>query len=647
MPSQQRLFRALGSLSQKVLSQKVLSQNRSQGLFWIVVLVTSGVTGVVAFQWLTGLPATPNCRKIFQVTLSDSSQLYCADQAARKGDEASLSAALKLAGSINEKDPLFEQSRQLANHWSEAILVLARQKVDSGNLKQGVTLAEQVPNTSAVYPEAQSMIQDWRANWKQGESIFKEARKAIQEQNWGMATEQVRNLVQIGSDYWQKQADRIVAEISVEQQAFLKIDAAQSLASYGTSDDIAKAIQSVSQIDPKRLARKRVVEKIDEWSGKLVEIARSAHENGDYKAAIEAAQKVPPNAKVANIAAGYLQLGRAETLERESAAEQDSGSGTGGSDSLWHSMQAYAYVAQIDPSTPVYQTSQAQRQKWEGKVQNWGQLAIARWLADIDQVSGYRTAIAQASMVKPDQPRRVEAQTLIAAWTKQIETFTDRQFLARAKQIAVGNTIENLQNAIAEASKALSGTLQGTAQTLVAEWRSSVERVQDQPILDQARALAQKGDLSGAIRIAETIESGRALYGRARDEIYGWVGQIQAVEDRPILNEAEALASEGRLSEAIARASDIGSNRNLYGEAQSRIADWAAQRRQIEEANRPQPDPIEETPSQQETSGNTGAPVYEEQPAAPVENSAPPPESEPAPPEPEPAPDANSANPNF
>jgi hypothetical protein len=617
-----------------------MPRDRAQGLFWLVVLATSTLTGAIAFQWLTGLPSTPNCRKLFQATLSDSGQLYCADQAARKGDEASLSSALKLANSIDRNDPLFEQSRQLADHWSKSILVLARRKVEVGNLKKGIELAQQVPATSPVHVEAQAMINDWQGNWKQGEAIFQKAKKAIQDQDWGQATEQVRNLVQIGSDYWQKRADTIVAEIAIEQQAFLKISEAQTLVDSGNADSIAKAIQTVSQIDPQRLARKRVAEKIDEWSQKLIDIAKSAQANGNYAEAMKAAQKVPPNAKGAKDAAAYLQIGRAETLENK--------------DSLWSSIQAYAYSAQIDSTTPAYEASREKRQKWEGQVQNWGQLAIARWFADIDQVSGYRTAIEQAKMVEPNQPRRVEAQTLIASWSKQIETFSDRQFLARAKQMAVDNTVVSLQMAIAEAGKALSGGLQNTAQALVAEWSNAVERVEDKPILDQARALAQKGDLSGAIRIAEKIGPDRALYGEAKDEIYTWTGRIQAVEDRPILNEAEALANEGRLSEAIARASDIGSNRTMYGEAQSRISDWATQRRRIEDANRPQPAPQEAAPAQESPASEQSAPPPETPQSGSVDNSPPPPDSggqESAPP-PEPSPAAGSSdqggsNPNF
>jgi hypothetical protein len=576
---------------------------RSRGLFWLVVLATSTFTGAIAFQWLTGLPPVPSCRKLFNATLSDSGQLYCADQSARKGDEASLSAALRLAGSITESDPLFEQSRQLSDHWSESILVLARKKVETGDLKKGIALAQKVPKTSGVHASAQAMIQDWQGNWQKGDVTFKKAKEAIQDQNWGLAMEQVRDLMQLGSSYWQGQADKIVKEMSVEQEAFYKIASAQAIADYGSPDDFAKAIQTVSKIDPKRLARKRMGEKIDEWSEKLVAIAKSAQSNGDYAQMVNAAQKVPPTAKVANVAASYLQLGRAGTAAKD--------------ETLWSAIQAHALSAQIDANTPVYDLSKTQRQKWEGQIQSWGQLAIAKWFAGVDQVSGYSLATEQAAMITPDQPRRVEAQTLIASWTKQIGSLQDRQFMARAQQMAVENTIVSLQTAMTEAGKVLSGQpLRDAAQTLVAQWEGAIQRIEDQPILDQAIALAKKGDLTAAIQTADKIGSNRALRQDAQARVGEWIAQTQAAEDRPILNDADALASEGRLSEAIARASDIGSNRAVYGEAQSRISDWAERRRQIRAQNEPAP---ADSPSPRSS-------------AAPEENAPSQPRSEPPPP---------------
>ena len=60
----------------------------------------------------------------------------------------------------------------------------------------------------------------------------------------------------------------------------------------------------------------------------------------------------------------------------------------------------------------------------------------------------------------------------------------------------------------------------------------------------------------------------------AQDRINDWVSQIQQVEDGPILTQAQQLADRGQLQEAILVASQIGSNRALFADAQSDIGRW-------------------------------------------------------------------------
>jgi hypothetical protein len=611
------------------LWQKIPKQN-VPGLPWVIAIGVPAITGAIAFSWLGGLPPTPNCQKFLGATLATAQKLYCADQAARKRDEASLTEALKLAGTIDAGSPLYAQSEKLTNDWSRSMLRLATQKVEGGDLKKGVKLAQLIPKSSEVFPEVQDTIQDWEKNWQKGQDAFQKAREALANQDLSMAMEHVRALSQFNSPYWDRQANRVISEISIEQEAFQQINAARDQASYGTPDDIAAAMKLVSKVDPKRLAKKKAGDMIEEWSTKLVEIAKGAQASGDYKTVVAAAEKVPPTTKVAAQARAYLQIGQAAQVGSEGQ--------------LWSYIQAYTATQQIPAQSPLQEVAQKEREKWEGQIQNWGQLALAQWFANFDQKAGYNLAIEQAAMVAPNQPRRVEAQTFIAQWKKLDETFPTRQFIARAKQFAVGESIAGLQLAIVEASKILNGqALLNEAQGLIAGWNGAIQRVQDQPILDQARALAKQGNLDQAIQTAEKIAAGRSLHGEAQTAIGDWIAQIQIAEDRPILNDAEGLASSGQLSAAIARASDIRSGRALYGEAQSRIAEWNAQLRPAapppeaapEDNNfsgeQAPPPPADEAPLDE---GAASPPAYEPLPA-PAPEPAPPP---PAAPEPAPAP---------
>ncbi|NJL85497.1 MAG: hypothetical protein HC886_05235 [Leptolyngbyaceae cyanobacterium SM1_1_3] len=115
------------------------------------------------------------------------------------------------------------------------------------------------------------------------------------------------------------------------------------------------------------------------------------------------------------------------------------------------------------------------------------------------------------------------------------------------------------------------------AQAQKNRWQRQLETAEDQPFLERAEQLALAGDpmsLRSAIAEAENIRSGRALYDQASDRIRTWRRTLQRSEDQPVLARARQLAQEGSYQEAIATASQIGSNRALYDEAQSDISSW-------------------------------------------------------------------------
>jgi hypothetical protein len=84
--------------------------------------------------------------------------------------------------------------------------------------------------------------------------------------------------------------------------------------------------------------------------------------------------------------------------------------------------------------------------------------------------------------------------------------------------------------------------------------------------------------LTAAISTAAQIRPGRALYAQAQKAIAAWVAQVQTSQDRPILEAATALATQGRFDAAIATAAQIPPQRALYKEAQTAIASWSAQK---------------------------------------------------------------------
>jgi soluble cytochrome b562 len=595
------------------------SWRKFQGWPWLIALLISSMTGIGALIWLSSLPPLPECKKTSTINL-DSERLYCADQAARKGNAAALLSALKMASNWPKDHPLHAQANQLADEWSKSILVIARQKMEQGKLKEAVALARKVPQSSSVHAEAQTLIVDWEKDWQQGKAIFEKARFALKKQNWQQAIEQVKFLVQLDSDYWQQQAEDLVQQIATEKQAWNQLRHAQDLAAESTPESLTQAIQLASQIDVDRYAHDSVKTEINRWSKALVKIAQERWRAEDFQGAIAAAEKVPLDAAAAIDAQDLIQLSKAQALAKQ--------------DQLWSYLQARALAQQIARDRPLYQQAQDQIAEWESQIQNLGQIKLASLFANVDQIFTYQLAIDHAAMIQADQPRRIEAQTLIAQWRKKIETFEDRQYIALAKQFAAqGNTIEQLKAAIAEASKIQLGrALRVEAQTLVADWTRKIEQIEDQPILEKARTLAEQGQLEAAIQTAEEIPPGRALYPEAQRMVQNWVNQVQIAEDRPILDQAIDLASQGRLTEAIAKASQITSERGLYAEAQTEIGRWIAERDRIEAARQPEPPvpEVPETPNQDEFSTPPEATFSEPEALdnqdTPAAESSPPPE---------------------
>ena len=154
--------------------------------------------------------------------------------------------------------------------------------------------------------------------------------------------------------------------------------------------------------------------------------------------------------------------------------------------------------------------------------------------------------------------------------------------MIRARTFARKATIPALEAAIAEARNvALGRALRIDAQTLIADWLDQIEVIQDQPILNEANQLASADQLREAIAVAQQIQDDRALHAQAQAMIKDWTRTIQIEEDSPILEKAKSLAYQGSLTDAINMAAQIAPGRALHSEAQNAISLWEAERAYI------------------------------------------------------------------
>ncbi|WOD40176.1 hypothetical protein [Nodosilinea sp. E11] len=209
------------------------------------------------------------------------------------------------------------------------------------------------------------------------------------------------------------------------------------------------------------------------------------------------------------------------------------------------------------------------------------EIADMRTLIDASQlawqggITGLEGGIVRLQSVSADRPLYGKAQSLMRRWQAEVQGRTQLEW---ARQVALPGTIADLQAAIIEAQQVeRNNPAWDDTAAQISRWRSQIETAEDRPILSLARQQAQGGDLASAIATARQIGSGRALYDEAQGEIGTWRGNLQRAEDGPLLAQARQLAAQGRLSEAIAVASRIGSGRALHSEAQTSIQGWRSQ----------------------------------------------------------------------
>lgn len=545
-------------------------------LIWMLLLLVFGGTSVGALLWLVTTPPPPNCQQVSPLA-ADGERLYCARKAAESGDLDQLLAAIALAQTWTPDHPMHSQAQQMVGEWSKAILNLAIQKVEMGDLPGAMKMIEKIPDDSPTYFLVTEEVNKWRYHWDDGQVLYDQAQIALKNQNWRQASDYAQALSKLDNVFWQQRRYReLLEQIALERQGWQRFNEAQRLAKRGNPEQLAEGIKLALKISPQLYVRQQADQSIANWSQELLKIASQRLDKADLPGALSIAELIPPQTQAYAEAQDLIQLGRAQ------AVIGNQGLGMPKLSHIFTLLDGRGAAAQITPDRPLYAAATAQVQTVDEQIEDLVQLQLAGFLASFDHPWTLQLAADQATMVAPNRPRRIHAQTLVAHWRQEIQRQQDRPFLRVAQALAEQKTVAAYQAAIQQARQvALGRPLRVEAQTLIAHWTKQTQVIEDQPLLDQAEKLAKEGKLREAAEVAAKIQPGRALYEQAKSKGEAWLSEIQIAEDRPVLTQASALASQGRLTAAIDTASQIGYGRALYNEAQNSIARWSAERNAI------------------------------------------------------------------
>jgi len=627
------------SLARNLAKTQAASQSALMGAFqrlpklkketwqWLILWGTllssfGGITGL-AFLWLASPPPSVDCQKVSLGSLG-AQRLYCAQELARSGELTDLTAGITLLENWSADQPLYDEAQQAVTDWSKIILVIAHRKIAQNDMQAAIAAAAQIPPSSSVYLKAQEEIKAWRQEWQSGEGIVSTAQNAIKAQDWKLASEQVVELGRLHHEYWRiNQADVLFKQIVREKQARQNLTQAQKLAKQKTPDKLAEAIGLLAQIPGNAHSSAEAQAALQQWSQELIQVGLQQWWDGDRAGAFATALKIPlsPNLPVEGL--DLIRLSQANQLVTPYLSAESTAISLS---ELWHLTEAVAAVKKIGADSPFYEEAQAAQQTWQMHLEDLTQLGFANLMARSGDRASLEFAINQSNQVAPDSPRRTQAQSLIARWQQDIQALEDQPYLARAQRWAASDKIPDLRTAIAQVGQIpAERAAWQKAQDLIAQWTAQIQRLEDQPIWDQAQKLATQGKLSQAIEVAAQIPAERALYTEAQSAIAAWKAKIQAAEiaeDQPILDRAYSLAATERLTMAIDAAAQIAPGRALYSEAQAAIKAWDKQRQDIWNAGGPatpgaadaEPNDSSEAASESAASETTDIPVAEETP---------------------------------
>lgn len=545
-------------------------------LICLMVLGGFGSTGLLAYLWLAGLPPLPDCRSTTALS-PDTQRLYCAQDASRSGNLEDLVDGIKLVKSWSPNHPLYREAQRSLERWSRQVMQVAREKMHQNDFKGASEALGKIPANSPVYEEAQKMLANWQQQWQAGEAIYTKAVDAMNRQDWREAFDQVTELGYLEQDYWRlQQADALSKQISVQKKAQESIKQAKKLAKKLTPEQMGEAIVLLQEIPPETGPWTEAQTLLAEWSQNLLKIAFRYWQDGDGATAIRLAQQVPLNLKLSGDLSDLVKYSHAAKLVEESQGEGRSWK------QLWSLMEATTAVEQISAGSPVYTEAQVQLKNWQAQLQDAQQLQVATMVAGFGQKSALNYAVAQARQVNPSRQRYSQAQALVTRWLLQIEQLEDLPYLKRAEQLGAEQTVPALQQAIAQAQVIPSQrSLWNQSQSQIVVWQRQIEKLEDQPVMNRALALAKANQLDQAIVTAAEIRPNRALYDQAQSSIATWKDQISMAleaEDQALMDRAYGLAGSGDITGGIAVAAQLSPGRPLYMEAQSVIGAWLKER---------------------------------------------------------------------
>ncbi len=557
--------------SQSPTPQDSSVSTSSLGMKWlkswpVIVLILFGIlgtAGTMAVVSLFRIPNLPNCRAIFWPTASASLRLQCAESYATQGDVENLLAAIALVDQLPEDHPLRNDINARIEDWATLVLDLAERSFEEGELEKAIESARKIPAKTAAATVVGERVARWQAIWAEGENGFNTAIEKIKEKDFQAAFTLSVALLDVDNKYWSTEKyNELTKKISLAREDSRRLSEALGFAKEGTLKGYREALKRLKEIGEESVFYAEAQGKRKDIAKEMLEVGEDLLANRQLSAAQAMLDAIPADVDLDEEVADFQIF--------VTAYQQ---AWTGNTSGLEN---AISRLKTLGKDRPGYTKAQQLIAQWESEIQDVASLNQAKERASRGSTPDLIAAIEVAERISRDSAQWDNASTEISSWRTRVETAQDRPILDRADQIASVGSADNLRAAIQEARKVSSGrTLADEADRRIASWTSRIQRIEDEPILNQARQTANRGDRAGAIALASRIGEGRVLYDSAQEEIGRW----QAEENgRQRLGEATSLAAKGdaaSLANAIDLALKVPESTDSRASANSQINRWS------------------------------------------------------------------------
>lgn len=533
-------------------------------MWGILLVLCSGGIGYGATTMLLQLPKTQSCSKVFWPIASASIRLYCAQTAAEAKNVEGLLSAIDLVAILPESHPLRPEINRNIDRWAAGILTIGEEEFQAGKLDEAIATAKKIPADLSSKELVDEKIEQWNAVWAKGEEQYQQVEEKLREADWNGAFNWAVRLTDSSNEYW---------ATTKYEESINNINVAQE-----ENASLTKAQTEITKggIDDLILAIERA-DDIGEDSYTYQQ-AQEIIEEGKEKlvANIERSIQKRDWQQLLRITPRIPRSLKLEERKKDWRILANAGS-SAQLDTVFGIEEAIEEAEKLEKNSEYYDLGQKLIRRWTSEIDGVRHLTKARDIARVSTIANLNKAISEAQLVSSSNPRYQEAQQEINRWRQKVRLIEDKPILNRAKELSYGNNTDAWRRAIAEANLISRGSpLYSEAQNYSRTWRANIQRVEDRPILDEADAYANVNNYPAAIETARRIGSGRALYPDAQSRITRWQ---QEIDGQRYFSEANSIARRGTpesLAQAIRVAQQIAPSSSVHSRGVRDINDWAA-----------------------------------------------------------------------